>query len=204
MIETCFRRIAVNRMKLTMWTAVMGVSVIGCAQDRPADYGRARPPIDSIDPKARGLQGADVEIVADQMARDLLSLPEINFPGAGTMFIVVDKVEDQTYGRYDLNIFLQALRTRLVRESRGRVQIVENRARFHELRRRELESEREIPGVGGAAPGPAGDQPDFSLYCIISELPERTTSYYRLDFQLTSMNTRRIVWANDYAVRTRR
>ena len=68
-----------NRMKLTMWTAVMGVSVIGCAQDRPADYGRARPPIDSIDPKARGLQGADVEIVADQMARDLLSLPEINF-----------------------------------------------------------------------------------------------------------------------------
>lgn len=183
--------------------ALLGLSAAllgGCAKD----YSDARPPVDSIDPKAAGLQGADVEKSADQMARDLLAMPEINRPGAGTMFIVVDKVEDKTYGQFDLNIFLQAVRTKLVRMSGGRVQIVENRARFHELRARELEREREVPGMPPPPPGPAGDQPDFSLYAVISELPERTTSYYRLDFQLTSLNTRRIVWGGEYTVRTRR
>jgi PBP1b-binding outer membrane lipoprotein LpoB len=180
------------------------LALAGCSNDRPVRYPESRPPVDSIDPKARGLQGADVERAADAMARDLLALDEINRPGAGTMFIVVDKVEDKTYGRFDLSIFLQALRTKLIRGSGGRIQIIENRARFHELRSRELESEREIPGIGGPAPGPAGDQPDFSLYAIVSELPERSTSYFRLDFQLTSLNTRRIVWGNEYAIRTRR
>ena len=47
------------------------------AKDRPHEYGKQRPPVDQLDSRDRGLQSKDVVAASDQMAMDLLALPEL-------------------------------------------------------------------------------------------------------------------------------
>ena len=72
-----------------------------------------------------------------------------------------------------------------------------NKKRFQDLKSRELEHERDDFGQGE----PASVQPDFSLYGIASDLPNRGTTYYYLQFTLTDLKRRTQVWTNDYEVR---
>jgi len=181
----------------------------GCASDKPSDYGSDRPPADQVDPRDRGLQGYDVMAASDQMANKLLSLPELN--ASRTQWtIVVDPVEDQTTDniyRHNYDIFIERLRTRLFELGKGRVRLIENKARFHDLQNKELETgERDDFGQGsGDRPAqPAVVQPDYVLYGKIIDLPNRATDYYLLQFDLTNFNTREQVWSDEYEVRTAR
>ena len=114
----------------------------GCASDKPSEYGSDRPPADQVDPRDRGLQSYDVIAASDKMANDLLSQPELN--ASRTQWtIVVDKVEDNTTDnvfRHNYDIFIERLRTRLFQLGKGRVRLIENKARFHGLQEKELES----------------------------------------------------------------
>jgi hypothetical protein len=113
---------------------------------------------------------------------------------------VVDHVENKTVSaRQDLDIFIQRLKTNLARQGRGRVQLVENRDKLRDLQSKELEG-RDV----GSAPGPAGIQPDYSLYAKISELPNRGTSYYFMEFTLTDLRTREIAWTDSFEVKVER
>lgn len=171
----------------------------GCYHDKPHEYGDQRPPVDELDSRDRGLQSKDIVQASDQMAMDLLADPNLN--ASNTRWtIVVDHVENKTINsRFDMDIFLQRLKTNLFRQGKGRVQLIENRDKLRELQARELEIERT-----DGQPGPKGIQPDYSLYATIAELPNRGTSYYLIDFKLTDLRTRELAWVNAYEVRVAR
>jgi hypothetical protein len=194
-----------KRLSKVALLTLAAVMVIGCRDDRPGRYGRERPPLDALHPEDRGLQSRDVIAASDQMAMDLLALPELSVSDERWL-IVVDHVENLTASRrHDLNIFLERLRVNLAKYGRGRVQLIENRDKLRDLQSRELEQGYDDFGQTGGrrAPGPAGIQPHFALYGRIMEMPNRATSYFLCEFTLTDMRTREQVWTNMYEVRVR-
>ena len=189
--------------------AALGIAV-GCHSDKPHKYGKQRPPIDQLDDRDRGLQSKEVVDASDQMAQSLLAEPVIQ-QSPTRVLIVVDRVENRTTTqRFDMDIFLRRLKVNLSKYGRGKIQLIENRDKLRELQSRELEGagNDEFQQNGGrAAPGPAGIQPDFSLYARISELPNRGTSYFQLEFNLTGLKgpqARQLVWSDMYEVKTAR
>jgi hypothetical protein len=196
-----------TKMLAVLMSAALGVAVVGCHEDKPHEYGQQRPPVDQLDPRDRGLQSKDVVTASDKMAMDLLSDPNLN--ASRTQWtIVVDRVDNQSSEpRANLDIFLRRLRTNLAQQGGGRVQLIENRDKLRQLQSRELEpgaGEREDYGQGSAprpGPGPAGIQPDYSLYARISDLPNRATNYYYVEFTLTDLRNRTVAWTNAYEVK---
>ena len=183
------------------------LALSGCrTPEDPRGVSRARPPADRLDSRDKGLQSYDVLAAADKMAASLLSLPEVNAAPA-RLTVVIDRAENQTstYNQ-SLDIFLRQLRVALFQQGRDRIQLITNRSKLRELQGRELEgsSEREdFGGAGGAPrqPGPAGIQPDYSLYARVSDLPNRGTNYYLFEFTMTSLQTREDIWTDAYEVR---
>jgi len=178
--------------------AALTLAAPGCGPS----YKSQRPPLDELDKRDRGLQSKDVLAASDKLAADLLALPELN-ASKEQWTIVVDPMEDQTSGKdfggsYD--IFLRRLQTNLARQGRGRVQLIENKKRFNDLKARELEHERDEFGQGGGE----AVQPDYSLYGIASDMPNRGTNFYYLQFTLTDLKRRTQVWQNDYEVKVSR
>ena len=180
--------------------AIALVLAAGCART----YEDARPPVDSLDERDAGLQSKDVVQASDQMAMDLLALPELNVSNKRWL-IVVDRVENRTVNsRFDLDVFLLRLKSNLAKHGKGRVQLIENREKLRELQSRELESEVDGSVKGAPAPGPKGIQPDYALYARINELPSRGTSYYLIEFTLTNLTDRTLAWNNSYEVKVAR
>jgi PBP1b-binding outer membrane lipoprotein LpoB len=199
-----------RQLTLTIALAAGAVFAVGCANDKPHDYGTDRPPPDAVTPGDTGLQSKDVIAASDLMAQDLLALPDLN--ASNTRWtIVVTNVENQTSDpRNNLNIFLERLRVKLSELGRGRIQLIENKAKLQQLQSQELESppqqSDQYGQTGGQGPGghPAGIQPDFGLYAKIMELPNRNTSYFYCEFTLTNLHTREQVWTHGYEVKTAR
>ncbi len=208
-----------DRKKLSSIAMLSLATFVGaCYHDKPHETGQARPPVESLDARDRGLQSKDVVVASDQMAQDLLALPELN-ESRHQWTIVVDRVENRTTGdHFDMNIFLYRLKNNLAKYGRGRVALIENRDRYRDVQSRELEpgasgggahdeyGQGDGRGAGGgkAAPGGAGTQPDFGLYARITEMPNRGTSYYFCEFTLTNLQTRQQVWNNAYEVKVAR
>ena len=192
-------------------TSLALAALAGC-HDKPHEYGVQRPPVDEIDSRDRGLQSKDVVTASDKMAMDLLSDPNLN--ASKTQWtIVVDHVDNQSSDpRANLDIFLRRLRTNLAQQGRGRVQLIENRQKLNELQSRELDpgagaGERDTYGQGSgqsSTAAPARIQPDYSLYARISDLPNRGTNYYYVEFTLTDLRNRTIAWTNAYEVKVER
>jgi hypothetical protein len=191
--------------------ALISVPILaGCASDKPADYGSDRPPADQVDPRDTGLQGYDVMAASDKMAADLLSQPDLN--ASRTQWtIVVSNIEDDTTDnvfRHNYDIFIERLRTRLFQLGKGRVRLIENKDRFHNLQNKELESGGSRDdfgqGAGNQPAQPAGIQPDYVLSGKAIDMPNQATTYYLLQFDLTNFNTREQAWIGQYEVRTAR
>ncbi len=176
-------------------------TLAGCHEDRPHDYGQRRPDVGSLHREDRGIQSKDLVETTDLMSMDLLSLPELN-DARQRWTIVSTYMDNDTTRRHDqYDIFINRLKTKLAREGRGRVQLIENRDRFHDLQARELEptgDPRREPA------GPAGVQPQYALYGRVEELPNRATSTFRFEFNLTDLRNRTVVWTNDYLVKVER
>jgi hypothetical protein len=182
------------------------LAIVGCYSDRPHEYGQQRPPVDRIDERDRGLQSKDVVSASDQMAMDLMALPELQ-DSRSRWTIVVDRVENLTAERrQDLDIFLERLRVNLAKHGRGRVQLIENRDKLRDVQSRELEvgSSDRYGQTGSKGGAPAGIQPDFALYGRIMEMPNRATSYFLCEFTLLDLHTREQVWTNAYEVKVLR
>jgi hypothetical protein len=117
-------------------------------------------------------------------------------------------MENQTVdSRNNLDIFVDRLRTQLYKHGGDRIAIVENRDRFHDLQSRELEGappDSAGQGSGPNAVGAAGIQPQYVLYGKMQELPNRSMSTYRAEFNLTNLRTREQVWTGEYIVNVRR
>ena len=177
-----------------------------------SEYDKQRPPLDQVDKRDRGLQSDTVLQASDQIAMSLLALPELN-ASERQWTLVVDRMEDRTIDEkfnFDYDIFLERLRTNLARQGRGRVRLIENKQRFYDLRSRELEdvggggAGADEFGQGGAGGAPAPVQPDFALYGKAFDLPNRTTNYYMLQFDVVNLQTREQVFSDQYEVRVTR
>jgi hypothetical protein len=182
-------------------TLLCAMTLTGCTQKT----GRVRPDPAELSDNGRGIQGKDVITASDRMATSLLSLPALN--ASQTQWtIVVDRVENlsQTQ-RQNFDIFLARLRSTLIRQGQGRVQIVENLQKFRELKSREIEATGDRFGQGGpgAINAPKSIQPDYFLAARLSELPNNETSYFLVDFTLTKVD-RTIVWGDMYEVAVNR
>src|SRR3954454_18714576 len=173
-------------MNKNFMTAAMTLALLaGCAHE----YKDERPDVSQLDKRDSGLQSKDVVQASDQMAMDLLADPNLN-ASHERWAIVVDRVENRTENsRFDLDVFLERLKTNLSRHGKGRVQLIENKDKLHELQSRELDA-------GTPVTGPGGIQPDYALYARINELPNRGTSYYLIEFTLTDLKTRALAWTN--------
>jgi hypothetical protein len=172
---------------------------IGCAHDKPHQYGQDRPPVSELDSRDRGLQSKDVVQASDEMAMKLLSDPDLN-RSRDQWTIVVGNVKNQTVSsRHALDIFIERLRMNLARHGKGRVQLIQNRADYRDRQAGEVESER-----ADGQPGPKGIQPDYQLDATAMELPNRGTSYYLIEFSVNDLRDRRVVWTDAYEVRVAR
>jgi hypothetical protein len=178
----------------------------GCSSDRPHEVGRERPAVGDLDRRDRGqLQSRDLLEASDLMTQSLVSLPELN-ESRSQWTIVTSNVENETTRRQNYDIFIDRLRTNLSKQARGRIRLIENKQRFHDLQSKELETgNNDQFGQGSGASGlPAGIQPDFVLYGKMQELPNRGTSTYRMEFNLTNFHTREQVWSDEYIVKVAR
>ena len=175
--------------------------LMGCASDRPTDYGQRRPDVDSLHPDDGGLQSKDLLTATDAATADLLALPALNDSRTQWTIVASEVFENQTSRRTPFNIFIDRLKTQVARQGHGRVQIIENKARFHGIQGNELEGG--APGPD-SAPFPAGIQPQFALYGKVAEMPNRATSTFRFEFNLTDLRNRTIVWTNEYIVKVER
>ena len=178
-----------------------GVVAVG-AGCKSRTYEDERPPVDQLTRGDRGLQSKDVVNASDQMAMELLALPELN-ASDHRWTIVVTGVKNKTVAaRQNLDIFIQRLKTNIGRQGRDRVQLMANREEFHEMQSRELEqTSDEFKQGSGRAAGPAGIQPDFGLEAVALDLPNRKTTYYNFEFRLIDLKSREIVWNGSYEVK---
>lgn len=182
-------------------TLLAGVIAVG-AGCKSRTYDDERPPVDQLTKGDRGLQSKDVVNASDQMAMELLALPELN-ASDHRWTIVVTGVKNKTVSaRQNLDIFIQRLKTNIGKHGRDRVQLMANRDEFHEIQARELEQPSdEFKQGSGRAVGPAGIQPDFGLEAVAMDLPGRKTDYYNLEFRLIDLKTREQVWTGSYEVK---
>ena len=177
-------------------------SSFGCyEEERPRTYGDRRPDVDSLHPDDRGVQSKDLVVAVDEAASDLLALPELNESRSQWTIVSTYMDNDTTERHARFDIFVNSLKTKISRLGRGRVQLIEQRDRFRDLQSHELEPTGDPKTT---APGPAGEQPQFALYGRVEELPNRATSTFRFEFNLTSLQSRKIVWSKDYIVKTER
>lgn len=193
--------------------AAMGLlglaAAVGCSHsDKPHDYGEARPPVDELSSGDTGLQSKDVVSAADKICRDLLADPTLN-ASRTAWTIVVDNMQDRTtdqVARINFDIFLQALKGELAQKSSGRIQLIENKGEFYQLRNKELEDTNPDKfGQGGANRGAAqAVSPDYSLTGTAMDLPNRATNFYLIDFKLVNLQNRTIAFDRQYQVKVAR
>jgi hypothetical protein len=194
--------------------SVLGTVGMGCDTDRPTDYGRQRPPLDELDPRDGGLQAPDVRQAADKVVQALLRSPELrNSDRQWTMVVtgVEDNTTDRRFRGINYDIFLQKLKASIAQQGRGQIQLIENRDRFYDTRSRELEGELEEDDEFGQGDGPRGParapraiSPDFGLYAEVFDLPNRGTTYYLMNFEVTNLRTRTLAFVDEYEVRVAR
>jgi hypothetical protein len=191
--------------KTALMLALLAAMGAGCARDRT--YADDRPPVDQLADGNTGLQAKDVVAATDHMAIDLLALPELN-AADHQWTIVITRVDNHTTDpTLNYDTFSQRLRANLARLGRGRVALIENRAKYKQLQSEELEpgaTDDYGQGGGKTSPGAPGQNPDYGLYITIDELPNRATSYFQVTATLTNLSTRVEVWNNQYEVQTAR
>ena len=190
-----------NSASKTFLAIGLATGIAGCQHDKPHEYGRHRPDVEDLHGGDRGIQSKDLVEATDLMTMDLLALPVLNDSRQQWTIVATGMENDTTDRRAQYDIFINRLKTKIAREGHGRIQLIENRDRFHYLQSKELEptgDPRRDP------PGPAGVQPQFALNGIVEELPNRRTSTYRFEFKLTDLRNRTVPWVNDYMVRVDR
>jgi hypothetical protein len=171
--------------------------VVGCNSDKPHEYGQKRPDVDALVDDDRGLESKDVISAADQMARNLLADPVVR-DSKVQLTVVCDRFEDHTTarnGRVNYDIFIAALKNRLSNQGKGQITLVENKAKLNDLRGRERD---DAPGTMSRI------QPNFYLNGKVYDMPNRTTNFYHIEFDLVDFNNGTIPWSHAYDVKVSR
>jgi hypothetical protein len=184
----------------------LGLSV-GCSEDKPESYSEQRPSVSSLSEDDRGLQSKDVLAASDQMASDLLTDPRLN-QSRTQWTMVVTSFEDNTIDKSfstNYDIFMERLKSLLSEKGSGKIALIENKAAFHKIRDNELEGNGDQFGQGpGGQPAPQAINPDYGLTGTATDMPNRSTNYFLLNFEVVNLKTRELVWSRHYEVKVSR
>src|SRR6185312_11102809 len=108
-----------GRKSLFALGLVTTIAAAGCS-DKPHDFGKEQPDVQSLDKRDSGLQSKNVVEASDQMAMDLLALPQL--ADSPTQWnVVVTGMENATVNRRNsYDIFINRLRSNLAKQGHGR------------------------------------------------------------------------------------
>jgi hypothetical protein len=196
-----------NRAGQMVWvlSGIVSMLALGCG----SSYSDQRPDVNTLSQNDAGLQSKDVVACTDQLVADLLSSPKLNnSPTQWTL--VVQSMQDETTDRQfstNYNIFIESLRSAISEKAEGRIQLIENKATFEGIRGQELEGGNADPygqGGGGANANPSAINPDYALYGKAIDMPNRSTNFYLLQFNIVNLHTRTQDWSRTYQVKVAR
>jgi hypothetical protein len=143
-----------------------------------------------------GIESQDLVMVADKMARSILSIPQIaNAPTPPT--ILLDPVDNQTRFPINRDIFLTRIRAQLNSKARGKVVFLAR----NQMEALEKERNRKREGSVTASSDPNVQEflgADYLLSGTLQGMSTRakagTSDYVLYDFHLTDVRTSAIVW----------
>ena len=168
--------------------------LVGCAE-------QGRVPVDREDPFiSTTTDSKDVETVAQQMAREIVTVPQIaNAQTPPT--IAFAKVENRSSVPLDTKMFLEKIRTLLMKNTGGKIAFL-NRDKAEEIYR-----ERDMKRSGEVAGGPkkAVLGADYFLTGTVSAIDKGDgkwrSTFMRYEFNLTDAESSQLIWANEYEVK---
>jgi hypothetical protein len=168
------------RLAVTLAGAIL-IGTAGCSSNN----GNQSPPANSST-ASTPRQAKDVGSAIDEMAADLLTVPQLNAVDGQWTIVIADVNNRTTDPKFTYEIFSQRLAATL---GSGRIVPIENRAKHRD--------------AGGARPAATEQIPDYSLNITIEEMPKPTTRYYQITATLTNLETREQVWVSPpYEVQT--
>jgi hypothetical protein len=179
------------------------LSLAGCT------YADQRPDPSQLSDNDSGLQSKDVVACTNQLVMDLLANPQLN--ASQTQWtLAVTGVQDMTIDKMfatNYDIFTESLRSAISEKAQGRIALIENKATFNNLRDSEIEGANPDPYQQGGNPGtaaPGAYNPDYILYGKAIDMPNRSTNFYLLQFNIVNTHTRVQVWSRTYQVKVSR
>ena len=150
------------------------------------------------------LDSVDLQRMTDDMAMKMLADPEVQsaITREGRLRVVVQPVENRMRAeilpRGPAEAFTARLRMLLSRHAPDVFTWIMNRDAYYRLRDRELE------GVD-LGPLPDAIEPQFALTATFHSLTDedrrRRTSYYLCVYELTDLETRNVLWTDQYEVK---
>ena len=159
--------------------------------------------ISDLTPGDTGLASKDLVQMTDQMAPDLLKIPDIAASPTRTVIVVTGIANRTSEPTRDLTIYVARLRSLLNQHARDRLAFVENR--------RTTENLQATEGGGGdafeegsraGAPAAGRLVPQYALKGEFYSLDKQNSHYFLCTFQLTNIRTGDQVWEGRYEVKT--
>lgn len=162
-----------------------------------------------IDPDApdpvggANLRSQDIRTMADRMARDIkASGVLVSAPNNQPISFYITSLVNESSDPINSSLIVTKLRTELFRSLGGRVQVLDRSAESLEAVRREREAKR-----SGAVTANSERRGEVlgSDYVLKGRIQDRVlqsgklkSAYYVVTFELTDLETTRLVWTNDY------
>ena len=150
-----------------------------------------------------GIESQDIVTVTDQMARKILSIPEIA-SAQGVPRVILDPVRNDTRFRINEKIFLEEIMARLNEHAAGKVRFLARE------RMAALEQERELKRSGAvtSTTDPNLNQFRGADYILTGDLLGQTTrtaagvsDYVLYSFKLIDPNTSEIIWQGSHRIK---
>ena len=147
-----------------------------------------------------GISSQDLRTVSQNMARSLIQIHPIAVAETPPRIAFLP-VENRSHEIIDTDMFLNQIRTNLIRSGEGRLQFLD-RAQVEAIM-----MEREANRAGLVAGSEQRDiaGADYFLTGVIESMQQASghhqTAYFRLAFRLTDAETTAIVWEDDYQMK---
>lgn len=162
--------------------------------------------VDPDSPDAVGgaaLQSQDIRTMTDQMARDLASTGILTSTvNNQTVTFHITEMRNESSDVINRSLILTRLRTELFRALGGRIAINDRSAEGLEAVRQEREAKRSGAVAGNEGMRGAISGSDYVLKGVIQDRIQQSgrlkSAYYLVTFELTDLETGRLVWTNSY------
>jgi len=149
------------------------------------------------------LQSQDIRTMAHKMADDLRASGILTSVAAGqTVTFHITELKNESSDTINRTIVLTKLRTELMKALGGRITVLDRSAEGLDAVKHEREAKR--AGAVTANEGMKGNVlgSDYVLKGLIQDRVQQSghakSAYYLVTFELTDLETTRLVWTNDY------